>query len=314
MFRATLQKITQSKNIFLTSHKNCPDATGSVCALIDFLNAQRKNVYPYLASPILKNLRYIPGSGAIKTEIPALSNFDLFLIVDAGDLKQTGIKEQLEEVRQLGFDQCFINIDHHKTNDHFGDINIVDTEASSTCEMLYGFFEETSAFIGPSAAECLLTGIIGDTGNFTNAATTKKSLKIAASLISQGANIFQIIQNIVSAEASINTLRLWGAIFERLTYNKKYNIAVSYVLQKDLIECKASEEAVEIVSNLLNYINGIKAGILIKETRDGAYKVSMRSTNDSVDLAILARAAGGGGHKKAAGFTVNNFNQKSFQL
>ncbi len=314
MFRAMLQKITQSKNIFLTSHKNCPDATGSVCALIDFLNEQRKNVYPYLASPVLKNFRYIPGSGTIKTEIPELSNYDLFLILDAGDLKQTGVKEQLEEVRRLGLDQCIINIDHHKTNDYFGHINIVDKDASSTCEMLHSFFEEIGAFVSPSAAECLLTGIIGDTGNFTNAATTKKSLKIAASLISQGANIFQIIQNIVSAEASINTLRLWGAIFERLTYNKKYDIAVSYVLQKDLTECKASEEAVEIVSNLLNYINGIKAGILIKETREGAYKVSMRSTNDSVDLAILARVAGGGGHKKAAGFTVRSSQNPNFLL
>lgn len=305
MFTFVDQKISAARNIFITSHKNCPDATGSVCALMEFLNARGKNVYSYLAEPVLKNLRYLPGSGVIQTKIPALENFDLFFIVDAGDLKQTGIPGKLEKTRLQNSRYCIINVDHHKTNDHFGDINIVDANASSTCEILHGFFEETGAFIGPKAANCLLTGIIGDTGNFTNGATTKKSLKIAADLISQGANIFQIIQNIVSTEASINTLRLWGAIFERLTYNKKYDIAVSYVLQKDLIESGTSEEAVEIVSNLLNYIRGINAGIFIKETQEGAYKVSMRSTNETVDLALLARAVGGGGHKKAAGFTVN---------
>lgn len=310
MFTHVLPKINNARNIFLTSHKNCPDATGSVCALIDFLNSRGKNVYSYLTEPVLKNLRYIPWSRDIRTEIPALANFDLFLVVDASDLKQTGIPEELARIRLENPRYSLINIDHHKTNDHFGHINIVDTDASSTCEMLHGFFEETVSFVNPSAAECLLTGIVGDTGNFTNGATTKKSLRIAANLISHGANIFQIIQNIVSTEASINTLRLWGKIFERLTYNKKYDIAVSYVLQKDLTECSASEEAVGIVSNLLNYINGIKAGILLKETREGTFKVSMRSTNEAVDLAILASAAGGGGHKKAAGFSVPSFSFK----
>ncbi len=304
MFRAMLQKITQSKNIFLTSHKNCPDATGSVCALMDFLASREKNVYPYLSAPVLKNLRYLPGSERILTETPAFENFDLFLVVDAGDLKQTGIPEKLEWVRLDERGQCIINIDHHKTNDHFGHINIVDETASSTCEMIYELLQKADAPITPVYAECLLTGMVGDTGNFTNGATSEKSLKIASELIFQGANIFQIIQRIVGVEESINTLRLWGTIFERLTHNKKYDIAVSYVLQKDLILCNASEEAVEIVSNLLNHINGIKAGILVKETKDGAYKVSMRSTDDGVDLARLARSAGGGGHKKAAGFAV----------
>lgn len=301
MFSHALHHINSARNIFLTSHKNCPDATGSVCALIDFFHARGKRVYPFLAEPVLKNLRYLPWSDGIRTDIPELSLFDLFLIVDAGDLKQTGIAEQLIRVRR----SAIINIDHHKTNEHFGEINIVDKNASSTCELLYTLISTNNHAITPTAAECLLTGIVGDTDNFTNAATTKRSLQIASDLVFQGANIFHIIQRLVGTEASINTLRLWGTIFERLTYNKKYGIAVSYVMQEDLRRCSVSEDAVELVSNLLNHICGIKAGVLMKETKNGAYKVSMRSTDDTIDLAFLARSAGGGGHKKAAGFTVS---------
>lgn len=308
MYSTVLQKIHASRNIFITSHKNCPDATGSVCALVDFLRAQGKTVYPYLEEPVLKHLRYLPGSDEIQTLVPALSAFDLFFIVDADDFKQTGIPEELAKIRYSDASRyCVVNIDHHKTNENFGHVNIVDTAASSTCELLYGLLTNTDLPLTPLAAECLLTGIVGDTGNFTNAATTEKSLRIAADLVFHGANIFQIIQHIISVEASINTLRLWGSIFERLSYNKKYNVAASCVLQKDIRSCNASEESVEIVANFFNYIRGIKAGILIKETKEGKYKVSLRSTYPGIDVSKLAKMCGGGGHKKAAGFTVNSF-------
>lgn len=173
--------------------------------------------------------------------------------------------------------------------------------------MIYGMLSESEStyHIGEHAAECLLTGITGDTGNFTNAATTEKSFAIAADLIWRGANFFQIIQRLFSVEESINTLRLWGTIFERLTYNPNYAIAISSVLQKDLALCNAHEESVEVVANFLNYISGIKAGILIKERPDGTFKVSLRSTMPGIDVSRLAKLLGGGGHPKAAGFSIN---------
>ena len=198
-----------------------------------------------------------------------------------------------------------INIDHHITNVRFGDINIIDNSASSTCEILYHLIRERHAYITKECAYCLLTGIVGDTGNFTNAATNQESFKIAADLIWRGANIFDIIQRLFSVEESINTLRLWGKIFERLIYNKKYDIAVSYVLQKDFMECNVGTEAVEVVANFLNYIKGVNGGVLLKETADGAFKVSMRTTTSHVDVSVLAKMLDGGGHKKAAGFTVS---------
>lgn len=304
MFSEILQKISQAKNIFITSHQNCPDAAGSVLSLSLFLDSLNINRYSFLSAPLPQNLLYLPLSETISSKKPNLSDYDLFLIVDAGDLKQTGIEKELGGIVSRPDEYCVINIDHHKTNESFGHINIVDKNASSTCELIYYFLNENKHIIGKNIADCLLTGIVGDTGNFTNPATNKQCFKIAADLISQGANIFQIIRSILSAEESINTLRLWGTIFERLTYNQKYDIAVSYFLQKDLETCNAREESIEIVANLLNYISGIKAGFLIKETKDGFYKVSMRTTDPNIDLAQLAKMLGGGGHSKAAGFSV----------
>ncbi|MFH1712839.1 MAG: DHH family phosphoesterase [Candidatus Jacksonbacteria bacterium] len=308
MYNLVHQKIQKSKNIFITSHHSCPDAIGSICALTEFLHNQQKSVFPFLSRPVPKHLLNLPCSQEIQTEKSDLSLFDLFLILDAGDLKQTGLEKELSAVIKNAANKSVINIDHHKTNEYFGHINVVDKNASSTCEMIYLMLNNNGLNINEKISECLLTGIIGDTGNFTNGATNKQAFSAAADLIWRGANIFKIIENLFSTEASINTLRLWGKIFERLTYNPKYDIAVSYVLQKDLLECQVSEDCVEIVANLLNYIHNIKAGMLLKEKEDGSFKVSMRSTHPNIDVSRLAKMLGGGGHKKAAGFGVKKFN------
>lgn len=309
MYSIILQQINRARNIFLTSHPNCPDAIGSLCALSEFLKARGKKTYSYLSDSIPNNLKDLTFSEEIKKEAPSLSLYDLFLIVDAGDLKQTGLEKELNVIIKQPEKFCVVAIDHHQTSLEFGHINIIDKKASSTCEMLYGLLQlkSNSPAITNGCADCLLTGIVSDTGNFTNAATTEKSFDIAAELIWRGANIFHSIQRLYSAEESINTLRLWGIIFERLTYNSTYDIATSYVLQKDLRACNVKEEAVEVVANLLNYIRGIKAGVLIKEKKDGTFKVSLRSTYPGVDVSLLAKLCGGGGHKKAAGFSVNSF-------
>lgn len=299
-------KINQANRVFLTAHQNCPDAIGSLCAFDDYLKYHGKHYYPFLMQPVPRNLQEMSGSREIKTIKPNLALFDLFLIVDAGDLKQTGLEKELTDVIQKKH-SCIVNIDHHKTNDSFGNLNIVDPDASSTCELIYQIFQTYQYDISSEIAECLLTGIIGDTGNFTNAATNQKALEIAADLVWRGGNIFHIIQRLYSTEESINTLRLWGRIFQRLTYNPRYDIAISYVLQKDFAGYKTHEESVEVVANFLNYISGIKAGVLLKEKPDGSFKVSLRSTYPKIDVSILAKMLGGGGHRKAAGFSIDKF-------
>jgi phosphoesterase RecJ-like protein len=297
-YRLIYQKIQAANKIFLASHYNCPDANGSLCALIDVIESAGKKYYSYLDKPLNKQ------SGKFQSEVPNFKDFDLYLIVDAGDLKQTGLESELELIIRNRQRHLVINLDHHKTNEYFGHINLVDKTASSACEMVYQLFLSNNLKITTATANNLLAGIIADTGNFTNAATNQSAFQIAADLVWQGANIFQIIQGLYGTEESINTLRLWGRIFERIAYNHQYEIAFSYVLQKDFNECKVKEEAAEVVSNLLNYIRGIKAGVLLKEKSDGSLKVSLRSNYPGVDVSRLAKLLGGGGHQKAAGFTV----------
>jgi len=196
MYTTVRQKIRQARNIFLTSHQNCPDAIGSICAVGNFLKNQNKKIYPYLSEIVPKNLQSLHGALDIRVDKPNLQLFDLFLILDAGDLKQTDLEQELSMVIKGAADQIIINIDHHKTNEYFGNINIVDKNASSTCEIIYGMLKDVNYIITDKIAQCLLTGIISDTGNFTNAATNQKSFNIAAGLIWRGANIFHIINEL----------------------------------------------------------------------------------------------------------------------
>lgn len=309
--------LSRAKNIFITSHTRCADATGSICALSLYAQTLGKEVYAFMNEPVPQNLAALLPASHITSQKTTLANFDVCLVVDAGDLKQTGIAEELSFCLQHGT-PVVINIDHHKTNESFGHLNLVDKDASSTCELIYHFLTAHNFPVQNSLAQSLLTGIVGDTDNFTNAATTENSFKIAAQLILQGANFFEVIHKLFSLEESLSTLRLWGRIFERLTYNQKYDIAVSYVTQQDVRDCAARDESIEIVANLLNYIQNIKAGVLIKETLTGTYKVSLRSTYPGIDVSRLAKMLGGGGHKKAAGFTIEHplfdFREKPYEM
>lgn len=303
LYENIYQKVSSSKSILLVTHPNPDgDALGSILAFSHFLN---KNNYYHLAfcqTPPAETFAFLTGIERILTDpnIFQESKFDTIIILDSGDLEYSGIKFYLQELTHA---PLLLNIDHHPTNNHFGQINLVETDAASTTDILYRFFDHNRIRIDKNMATCLLTGIITDTGSFSNLATTPQALKDASELLISGARAKEII-NYAFTNQSLNMLKLWGRAFSRLTKNEQTNVVTTVITQKDFKECGVNGESAEGIANFLNNLNGAKAVLVLKEQTDGTIKGSLRTTQDNIDVSKLARLLGGGGHKKAAGFTI----------
>ena len=223
-----------------------------------------------------------------------------------------------ETLNNKNFVNGIVNIDHHATNNNYGDINIVIPKASSTSEIVYLIFKTLKYKINPNIATCLLTGILTDTNNFTNGGTTQQSIESASELLKIGANINQIL-NANVFNKTIDILKLWGEVLKRIAYNKELNMVITAVFAEDIKKFNLeNEEATEGISNYLNNLSKeIKCSLVLKDNGLGKVRGSLRTTREDVDVSKIALLLGGGGHKKAAGFEVSGklvFNNNIWQI
>jgi phosphoesterase RecJ-like protein len=296
------REVTKANNILVASHANCGDATGAVTACRMILGALGKSVTMFLPEPVAASYKFLSETENVisKLEFIDLSRFDLVLSVDAAEAKLTGLADLLKDKPPS---LQIINFDHHHTNTGFGDLNIVDRQAAATCAMLYEWFRFAGWFIDHRAATSLLTGILTDTGTFSNPATNDTALKAAADLLARGANVSRVLTH-VAGNRTLTELKLWGRVFERLRDYPDLGLVVAVITQADLKEFAATDEMLEGVANFLNSLEGYRAVLVLKEKSDGTVKGSLRTTRDDVDVAAIAKLFGGGGHRKAAGFTL----------
>ena len=297
------QLILGSHKILVLSHqKPDGDSVGSVLALSKFIKAVGKQCDVFTLGPASSSFDFLYRGEDVITSAANLSlnQYDLIIILDCGDFKQTGIKEELEAIQNK---IPIINIDHHKTNEFFGKLNIVFPETSSTSEIIFDLFRKFEFPIDKNIATYLLTGLITDTSNFSNPATTFSSLEAASFLLKSGARISEIYANVWNNK-SIAVLKFWGEILSRLRENKRFNLATTVITHEDLKVANLTEEALEGVTNFLNSLKGIKIVLVLKTIEPGKIKGSLRTTVRGVDGSRLAKIFGGGGHKKAAGFTI----------
>lgn len=230
------------------------------------------------------------------------NNFDTIIVFDSGDLKYAGIENLISSLEKP---PVLINFDHHNTNNNFGHYNYVMRGASATTEVLFNFYKHIEHTLDNNHATCLLTGLVTDTGNFSNQGTTNSSLMVAAELVRSGAQYDQILKKTMNNK-SIRALKLWGLLLSRLTLNKKHDISFTYITRDDIDETGASEKDIEGLANFLNNLGEGKAVVVFRERADGSVKGSMRTTRNDVDVSEIAMSLGGGGHKKSAGFAIEN--------
>lgn len=291
-----------AQRVLLVPHQHPDgDALGASTAVAEWLNQINIPYDLFCHTAVPQTLSYLPHLQEIRSSKEIWDTpHDVIVVFDSGDLSYAGVDSYIQK---LPVAPCIINIDHHMTNQYYGTYNLVDTAASSTCELIVRLFKTNGIAITEPMATSLLTGITTDTDNFTNAATSPAAIEIASLLTKRGAD-YNNIKDHVYKNISLNAFQLWGHMFSRLKKHDTLNIIHTYLTQHDLARYGLTDEAIGGMTNFLNSIHEGHAGLIFKETEQGHTKGSFRTTRDDVDVAAMAKHFGGGGHKKAAGFTI----------
>lgn len=302
LFVEVYKKILESNNILILTHINPDgDCLGASNALSYFLLSINKKCNILINPNIPKSFDFLGINNSINSIISMSSTlgnkYDLYIIIDANDLNRCSFFEEINNKKLVIFDH---HIENKKVSD--GALKIINEKASSTCEIIFDFFNSLSIEINKKMATSLLTGIITDTSNFINQATNTNSIKISEKLINLGADTYLIDQNI-NKNLNIKKLKFLELILKRIIVNKRLNIVSTYFTLKDLNNYGLEEDDVSGVSGLLNCLYNYNFVMVIKEIKPGILEFSLR-TNKDVDLSKICSFFGGGGHKKAAGFRI----------
>jgi phosphoesterase RecJ-like protein len=294
--------IQQAKKVMIVPHQNPDgDAIGAATAFHEYLTTLGKEIIIFCVTSVTDKLLFVPNSTKVVQD-PSVFNdhtIDTIVVLDSGDLRYAGIAELVKN-----HPATIINIDHHATNEHYGTYNLVLTSAASTTEILYHFFRHNGVRVNQHMATSLLTGLTTDTGNFSNGATSMSAFSVGGDLIRSGGN-YNLINNATLRNKSVDTLKLWGKVLSRLEKDERLGLAHTYLTQADMHEYNVPDNESEGIANFLNNLDSINIALILKETADGKIKGSFRTTKNDIDVSAMAKALGGGGHKKAAGFTCD---------
>ena len=283
-----------AEQVLIFSHRS-PDAdtVGSAVALASVLEKRGAQVQTVCPDPLPDWAAMLPRGGDFLQKPPG--GFDgLVVAVDAATRAQTGFPDFFAQKRG-------VVIDHHASNEHFGEINIVETKAASTTALLLdmllmmGYEQE----ICPAVANALLAGLFTDTGGFRHDNTSPAALRVAADLVRRGGDVSRVRRNI-ACRRNVAELRLIGRALRRA--NLQVGAAFSALMEEEIRQIAGSTAAeTGMIIDLLNTVKGALYSAFLCE-KNGDVKGSFRTQSDEVNVSRLAARFGGGGHPKAAGF------------
>ncbi|MBM3237827.1 bifunctional oligoribonuclease/PAP phosphatase NrnA [Candidatus Poribacteria bacterium] len=291
-------RVLENHNKFVISTHISPDgdALGAQLGLLSFLNDLGKQVWAVNTDPVPAVYKFLPFSDVISSSPPAL--FDILIVVDAGSLVRIG--DDLSKV--LLPEKAIINIDHHVTNDRFGNYNWIDADACAVSELIYQLIKRHGMSIGQKRASCLYTGIMTDTGGFRFSNTTPVAHRIAAELIAEGISVDEIYRFVYESLPS-SRIKLLGLVLSTLQVSLDGKIAWICVTQNMYERTGTTQEDTENFIDYVKSIATVEVALFFVELKSGKTKVSFRSKNE-FDVSKVAANWGGGGHQRAAGCTI----------
>lgn len=306
------------------------DALSSILALQLIAKRLDKKTFAFAEQQRPVAFEYLSGFKDIINEKAVLQDmvgkvydwkksFNLIVVCDCGSLARTAIADEILEFKKNG--GKVIEFDHHPKIDDYADLELRYPPLSSTAEVVYNFIVANKIDFDKDLADCVLTGIMADTGNFLYPSATDETMKASSAALSAGARYAKILQA-VSGGKNLAVMKLWGLVLDRVQLNAKYQIAIALVTREDIkniFSDEPLEQALEseLFSNLIAFLSnyaGVKAVMLLHEDAKGFVKGSLRSTVDGYLVDKLARALGGGGHERAAGFAVKGSLQKNNEV
>jgi phosphoesterase RecJ-like protein len=288
----------------LTAHEGPDgDALGSLLGLHKVLTQLGKDSVMFMAAkefPLPIEYRFLPLEEVFH-EPPADMADRTVVFLDCGNIDRVPV----EWLTAGGND--VINIDHHHDNTRFGDVNLVEVEASCTAEIVYDLALLLGAKITSEIASALYVGLITDTGKFMYENTNAHTHRVAADLIDAGVNVDDTYRRLYE-HVPLEKLRLVSRALDNISSHCDGKLAISYITTADYEATGAAEEMTEGLIDHLRSIDGVKVAAVIRDLGNrgrAARKVSLRSSAGDVDVSAIARRNGGGGHKRAAGFSTD---------
>lgn len=272
------------------------DGLGSMLGLGLFLRRRGKKVWMTWGTRILQvpaQYAWLPGADLLVTPLQVPEKPEAFVAIDCGGAGR------LEHVRgRFEAAGVRLNIDHHVSNDSFGEINLVDSSAASSSELAYELIRRMGGAPDPDEATCFYTGIVTDTGRFQYSNASIATLRTAADLREIGVDHERVAADIFES-AAFDYLHVLGVVLSRARLED--GLVWSWVDQADLGSLALDET--EDFIDVLRSVRESKAAAILKQLPDRSYKVSLRSRGE-VDVAAVAESFGGGGHRRAAGFKL----------
>ena len=286
------QAIENAAHIVLIAHIN-PDADsfGAASAMYTHLMRLEKKVTLFcVTEQINPRLAFLPWFDKIRHQFP--KSADLAISFDCGVYKRLGVEVMCD----------LINIDHHKSNEAYGTINVVDTSAISTTQVLFDLFSENEIKINPKMATALYAGLLDDSHGFLAPKTDARSFKMAADLTEAKAEISACAQALFHHN-SLAALRLKGMMFEKMYLLFDARVVVHLVTREMMAESGGREVDCEAALEESMGLPHVELALMLRENRNGTIKGSLRSAGD-LDVECIAKNFGGGGHRHAAGLDV----------
>lgn len=291
--KKVIDTIESNSNFLITSHMNLEgDALGSELALRLLLLRLKKKVTVYNHDLAPEIYDFLPGYKKIKNKLTK-NKFDVFFVLDCSDISRSGKAGKSAEKSAK-----VVNIDHHISNNYFGDINWVEPKMSSTCQMIYYLAKEMK-LMDEEIALCLYTGILTDTGSFTYANTNSDTHKVITDLMKYGVAPHKISEKINSM-CTFNDLKLIAKLILGLKFSRDKKICWVALTNWP----KKSYDLTEVIFSMMRLLKGPQAFIIFKRVDRHKTRVNFRSRSDVIDVNKIAQFFGGGGHRRASGTTL----------
>ncbi|MBN2105091.1 bifunctional oligoribonuclease/PAP phosphatase NrnA [bacterium] len=294
-YQTIAQALQEKNNFLITTHvRPDGDSIASVLILSEILNCYQKHYCILIDDCIPKKLYYLEGIQRIQKydQKEVCDVCENVLTLDSSDLDRIGSVKSL-----ISGDQTIINIDHHPGNTHFGHINLVDADKSSTAELVYHLVKFSGTAWTPAMATMIYTGIFSDTGRFLFANTSADALFICAEMVRYGANPSHISEMLYNRNTP-ETMRAYAKALSSLEFHFDNQITCM-VLENEYL-CHSGPVDTEGFVDTIAGIDGVKASFFMMEKDHHEFRVSFRSKG-LIDVNQVASEFGGGGHIRASG-------------
>ena len=290
-----LEEINVADTIVISAHESPDgDAIGSIMAMKLILEQMGKN--PDVIPPEYSRLfNFLPEIDEVKKESD-VERYDLAISLDCGNLARLSGREYFEKEKRT------IVIDHHGSNNMYGDLNYVNPASPACCEIIASMMEYYQMEMTKDIGTCIITGIITDTGGFRHQGTNPESFEFAAELLRKGVNISEIYKKALCTKTKANFL-LSKKVTDRMEILEDGKVTFTYITMEDEKEVEAEPGDHEGLVDIGRELEGVEVSIFVREKEENLYRISLRSSN-YVNVSDVCLMFGGGGHIRAAGATI----------